>query len=93
MTFSLWKYIRVLIANLLAQPRTDARQQWISEPFYPSPWMNPDADGWEDAYQKAKTFVAKLTLLEKVNLTTGVGLVSEISQTARSCQPRIDCSS
>jgi beta-glucosidase len=40
--------------------------------------MNPHADGWEDAYQKAKSFVAKLTLMEKVNLTTGVGLVTLI---------------
>jgi hypothetical protein len=40
--------------------------------------MNPDADGWEDAYQKAKAFVSKLSLLEKVNLTTGVGSVALI---------------
>ncbi|KAJ5469507.1 beta-glucosidase A [Penicillium diatomitis] len=44
-----------------------------SPPFYPSPWMNPRAEGWEDAYQKARDFVSQLTLLEKVNLTTGVG--------------------
>ncbi len=44
-----------------------------SEPFYPSPWMNPDADGWQDAYAEASRFVSQLTLLEKVNLTTGVG--------------------
>jgi hypothetical protein len=46
---------------------------WSSDPFYPSPWMNPEADGWEDAYKQAKSFVSQLTLLEKVNLTTGVG--------------------
>jgi len=45
----------------------------FSEPFYPSPWMNPQADGWEEAYVKAKQFVSQLDLLEKVNLTTGVG--------------------
>jgi hypothetical protein len=44
-----------------------------SPPFYPSPWMDPQADGWADAYARAKDFVSKLTLLEKVNLTTGVG--------------------
>lgn len=44
-----------------------------SDPFYPSPWMNADADGWKEAYAKAKEFVSQLTLLEKVNLTTGVG--------------------
>lgn len=40
--------------------------------------MNPDANGWEDSYSKAKEFVAQLTLLEKVNLTTGVGSVTLI---------------
>lgn len=44
-----------------------------SPPSYPSPWMNPEADGWQEAYAKARDFVSQLTLLEKVNLTTGVG--------------------
>jgi len=35
--------------------------------------MKPDADGWQEAYTKARDFVSQLTLLEKVNLTTGVG--------------------
>ncbi|KAK3368598.1 glycoside hydrolase family 3 protein [Podospora didyma] len=48
-----------------------------SDPYYPSPWMDPEADGWEDAYAKAKDFVSQLTLLEKVNLTTGVGWAAE----------------
>ena len=40
--------------------------------YYPSPWM--DADGeWAEAYAKAADFVSQLTLLEKVNLTTGLG--------------------
>ena len=44
-----------------------------SDPFYPSPWMTPGVVGWEDAYIKAKDFVSQLTLVEKINLTTGVG--------------------
>nr|ANR02039.1 beta-glucosidase [Amesia atrobrunnea] len=48
-----------------------------SPPFYPSPWMNPDAEGWEEAYAKAREFVSQMTLLEKVNLTTGVGWQGE----------------
>lgn len=47
----------------------------FSPPVYPSPWMDPTAPGWEEAYIKAKDFVSQLTLLEKVNITTGVGLV------------------
>ncbi|KAI1187052.1 glycoside hydrolase family 3 protein [Nemania serpens] len=44
-----------------------------SDPHYPSPWMNPRAVGWEQAYEKARAFVSQLTLPEKVNLTTGIG--------------------
>ena len=38
--------------------------------------MNGAGD-WEEAYAKAKEFVSQLTLLEKVNLTTGVGWEGE----------------
>jgi beta-glucosidase-like glycosyl hydrolase len=48
-----------------------------SDPHYPSPWMNPDADGWAEAYAQARDFVSQLTLTEKVNLTTGVGWQGE----------------
>ena len=44
----------------------------FSPPYYPSPWASGDGD-WAEAYTKAKAFVSKLTLLEKVNLTTGNG--------------------
>ncbi|KAI9883587.1 MAG: hypothetical protein M1823_004640 [Watsoniomyces obsoletus] len=47
-----------------------------SPPFYPSPWLSGAAD-WNDAYQKARAFVAQLTLLEKANLTTGTGWQQE----------------
>lgn len=47
--------------------------QAYSPPHYPSPWMNPKAEGWEAAYAKAREFVSQMTLLEKVNLTTGTG--------------------
>ena len=42
-----------------------------SPPSYPSPWGEGTGD-WAEAYQKAHAFVSQLTLLEKVNLTTGV---------------------
>lgn len=44
----------------------------FSPPYYPSPWGS-GAGEWADAYDKARAFVKQLTLLEKVNLTTGVG--------------------
>ncbi|KAK0622803.1 glycoside hydrolase family 3 protein [Immersiella caudata] len=62
----------------LANPlQLEKRDLATSPPFYPTPWMDPAAAGWEAAYQKAKDFVSQLTLLEKVNLTTGVGWESE----------------
>jgi hypothetical protein len=48
----------------------------FSPPSYPSPWMR-GGNGWQDAYAKAQAFVSQLTLLEKVNLTTGVGWEGE----------------
>lgn len=48
----------------------------FSPPFYPSPWMSGQGE-WADAYEKARDFVSQLTLLEKVNLTTGVGWEGE----------------
>ncbi|KAL9100005.1 MAG: hypothetical protein Q9163_004571 [Psora crenata] len=44
-----------------------------SPPYYPSPWGTGAGD-WGDAYDKARTFVEQLTLAEKINLTTGVGV-------------------
>lgn len=53
-----------------------ARSNQTSPPFYPSPWGTGDAD-WAEAYDKARAFVAQMTLLEKVNITTGVGWQQE----------------
>jgi hypothetical protein len=43
-----------------------------SPPAYPSPWGAGTGD-WGAAYAKARAFVSQLTLMEKVNLTTGTG--------------------
>ncbi|KAK7181235.1 glycosyl hydrolase family 3 [Paraphaeosphaeria sporulosa] len=48
-----------------------------SPPYYPSPWVDSSAEGWQDAVTRARAFVSQLTLLEKVNLTTGVGWEGE----------------
>lgn len=39
---------------------------------FPSPWGDGKGE-WAEAYTKARAFVANLTLVEKVNLTTGTG--------------------
>lgn len=46
-----------------------------SPPVYPTPFgtgYSPDGQ-WESAYASATAFVKRLTLLEKVNITTGSG--------------------
>lgn len=48
----------------------------FSPPHYPSPWGSGAGD-WASAYTKATAFVTQLTLMEKINLTTGVGWQSE----------------
>ncbi|TVY47638.1 Beta-glucosidase [Lachnellula occidentalis] len=55
---------------------TLAQSLATSDPFYPTPWMTGQGE-WSDAYAKAKDFVGQLTLLEKVNLTTGTGWEGE----------------
>ncbi|KAK5135458.1 hypothetical protein LTR08_005246 [Meristemomyces frigidus] len=59
-------------------PLTDSGAQSgeTSPPSYPSPWGEGLGD-WEAAYAQAHAFVSQLTLLEKVNLTTGVGWEGE----------------
>lgn len=59
--------------KLIIQRQNGTDDLAYSPPVYPSPWMDPEANGWQEAYAKAHDFVSQLTLLEKVNLTTGVG--------------------
>jgi len=58
--------------NATQSPLNDA----TSPPFYPSPWIEGLGD-WGEAYAKAQAFVSQLTLLEKVNITTGTGWQSD----------------
>jgi len=60
------------VATFVAAAGVASAQDFTSPPSYPAPWMR-GGNGWDDAYAKAKKFVSRLTLLEKVNLTTGVG--------------------
>lgn len=66
-------------------PNTENGDRFLqgSDPFYPSPWMTPGVLDWADAYVKAKDFVSQLTLMEKVNLTTGVGYVLNLLENPR----------
>lgn len=72
-------FLSTVVASLLqladAPFKVQQRQSDLafSPPSYPSPWMDPEADGWADAYAQARDFVSQMTLLEKVNITTGTG--------------------
>ncbi|OJD10378.1 hypothetical protein AJ78_08586 [Emergomyces pasteurianus Ep9510] len=44
----------------------------LSKPWYPSP-RGGTAGRWAESYEKAQELVAKMSLVEKVNITTGVG--------------------
>jgi beta-glucosidase len=52
-----------------------AKFNQTSPPRYPSPWVDGSRAGadWTAAIAQAKAFVGELTLIEKINLTTGVG--------------------
>lgn len=56
---------------------------------FPSPWGSGGPDGWDEAYEKARSFVSGLTLLEKVNLTTGTGWESDLCVGVTGSVPRL----
>ncbi|KAK7180072.1 hypothetical protein DPSP01_011184 [Paraphaeosphaeria sporulosa] len=56
----LWAYRRTLVKD------------GMSPPWYPTPKGGADA-AWQQSYSKAADMVRQMTLVEKVNITTGVG--------------------
>jgi len=57
--------------------------------FYPSPWSAGGPDGWDAAYARARAFVSNLTVLEKVNLTTGTGNQADLCTGNTGSIPRL----
>ncbi|KAI5852775.1 glycoside hydrolase superfamily [Morchella snyderi] len=53
------------------EKRQSGAATW-SPPYYPAPKGGSSA-AWADAYEKAYELVSQMTLLEKVNITTGIG--------------------
>lgn len=49
-----------------------APKDGLSPPWYPTP-LGGTVDAWQESYDKAKDMVGRMTLLEKVNITTGTG--------------------
>ncbi|EED13089.1 hypothetical protein TSTA_055890 [Talaromyces stipitatus ATCC 10500] len=66
---SFWWVTTILSSSVIAAGQNN---EAYSQPSYPSPWGDGKG-GWAEAYEKAREFVSQLTLVEKVNLTTGTG--------------------
>jgi len=66
-----------------------ASAEYTSPPSYPAPWMR-GGNEWQDAYAKAQKFVSGLTLLEKINLTTGAGWEREACVGTTGSIPRLN---
>lgn len=65
--------IQGLQANPIAE-RDPVPAGYVAAPYYPTPpggWVS----SWSASYAKAQAVVANMTLAEKVNLTTGTGLL------------------
>ncbi|KAK9446615.1 glycosyl hydrolase family 3 N terminal domain-containing protein [Limtongia smithiae] len=65
----------VLLGGVRGKTTTATTPSYTSVPVYPAPLggRNSQDNDWLDAYDKARAFVTELTLLEKINLTTGTG--------------------
>jgi hypothetical protein len=55
-----------------------APKDGLSPPWYPTP-RGGTAKTWEKSYQLAREMVGKMSLVEKVNITTGTGYVMNLS--------------
>ncbi|KAL2151866.1 hypothetical protein VTH82DRAFT_5050 [Thermothelomyces myriococcoides] len=54
-------------------PRDKVPEGFYAAPYYPAPhggWL----DSWRDAYARAHALVSQMTLAEKTNITSGVGI-------------------
>lgn len=69
--FGIWSALMTTMAIVGHSPQEHVE----SPPHYPSPLggrVGGD-DKWADSYERAREFVSQMTLLEKVNLTSGIG--------------------
>jgi hypothetical protein len=51
-----------------------APKDGLSPPWYPTP-LGGTTKSWEESYKKARQMVGDMSLVEKVNITTGTGYV------------------
>lgn len=81
--------MRISAAVLVSLAALGSAQKATFELSYPSPW-GTGGPGWDEAYEKAREFVSKLTMLEKVNLTTGTGNQADLCTGNTGSVPRLN---
>ena len=54
-----------------------APKDGLSPPWYPTP-QGGTLEAWKESYEKASVMVGKMTLVEKVNITTGTGWATNL---------------
>ncbi|KAL7269224.1 hypothetical protein RUND412_008119 [Rhizina undulata] len=62
----------VVVVGGMVHTKYFGPERWESEGWFPSP-KGGTSRNWEDSYKKAQKLVEKMSLVEKVNVTTGVG--------------------
>ena len=74
-------FITIVIAVILAAAigggawvYKSAPKDGLSPPWYPTP-LGGTTKSWEESYGKARQMVGDMSLVEKVNITTGTGYV------------------
>lgn len=63
----------VSLAGAVVNLRDSVPPEFVAAPYYPAPhggWLN----SWKDAYSKAEALVSQMTLAEKTNVTSGIGI-------------------
>ena len=72
-------FITIIIAIIIAAAAgggivvyKTAPKDGLSPPWYPTP-RGGSMKNWEESYEKARALVEKMSLVEKVNVTTGTG--------------------
>ncbi|KAK0739633.1 glycosyl hydrolase family 3 N terminal domain-containing protein [Apiosordaria backusii] len=61
------------LAASVVTPRDPVPPGFVAAPYYPAPYGGWVAS-WEEAYSKAEALVSQMTLAEKTNITSGIGI-------------------
>ncbi|KAH0613635.1 uncharacterized protein H6S33_005521 [Morchella sextelata] len=69
--------VSVLAASGVVYTTCFGPEKWESEGWYPSP-KGGTVKNWEGSYKKAAKLVGQMSLVEKVNITTGTGWAQEM---------------